>query len=271
MITIIEKRIQELEDRIPIFLAKIEEQQSKMEEIFSFPNDLAEVRTICQTLNGVLKEFMDTQNSGFGDVNSKISSFFSALSDLKSVIDNEVKSNLSTMSSQISGQSAAIGNQKALQSALENNHNDLVNALTSISERVALSENKIEKDSQVIGSVNDKLNNHIFDYSNSNVSIVSQIEDVKQLLKDAVFSINSSFNTQLAQVASQIKELPEIPVPKDYDAFIADIKNDIVSILSLVHTTATQGIDPKINDRIKQMELSISQIYMLMKKYETGI
>jgi chromosome segregation ATPase len=265
MITLIEKRIQDLESRIPTFLAKMEEQQSKMAEIFSFPNDLAEVRTICQSLNGVLKEFMDAQNSGLGDVNSKISTFFNALSELKAVIDNEVKSNLNNLSSQLNGQSAAISNQNSLQSALENNHNDLIKALASVSERVASSENKIEKGSQVIGSVYDKLNNLVVDHNNLKVSVEATIDQISQMMTDSYRLIQKNIDEKIDQVTSKIKEFPEIPVPKDYDAVISDIKSDIKAL-----QVPSDTMDPKVNDKIKSLEQAIAQIFSLLKKLEPG-
>ena len=265
MITLEEKRLQDLEARIPVFLAKIAEQQSKMAEIYSFPNDLAEVRTICETLNGVLKDFMDSQHVSWDSSNSRIFGFWKELNDLKASIDNEVKSNLANMSNQIAGLFGASDNQNALQLALENNHKDLIQSLAFVSERVASTENKIEKGSQVISSVYEKLNDQLVDHNNLKVSLEAQVSQVSQDLKQAIISLQEYVNNQVANVTSKIKDFPEIPVPKDYDEVIADIKSDIKAL-----QVPSIQIDPKVNEKIKSLEQAIAQIFTILKKLEPG-
>ena len=251
MITLLEKRIQDLEARIPIYLAKIEEQQKKMAEIYSFPNDLAEVKTLCNTLNKVLKEFMDSQKSGWDAANTRATDLWKAMSGMTSTVDGEVKQSISNTSSQIGGLTTAISDQKAKQSALENNHNDLKAATASISERVARAETNIEKANQGTSLVQNKLNSHIVDHNNMQVAFETKLNQLSEDFKGAFHSINANISAQITQVSSKIKDVPPASVPKSYDADIADIKKDIVSILSLVHSTASQGPDPKVNDKIK--------------------
>jgi chromosome segregation ATPase len=265
MITLTEKRLQDLEARIPTFLAKIEEQQAKMAEIYTFPDHLAELRWACKTWNEFVKDFINSQHAAWDTSNIRTDGFWKELKDLKSAIDNEVKANLASLSGQISALNSSQDNQKALQTTLDNNHHDLMISLFAISERVSYTENKIQKSAQDLGNTQDRLNQLAVDHNNLKVSLEAKVDDLRSILKDAVYSITSSMNSQITQVSNRIKEPPVIPVPKDYDADIEKIKAAI-EVLSV----PTIQTDPKVNDKIKSLEQAIAQIFTLLKKLEPG-
>jgi chromosome segregation ATPase len=265
MITLTEKRLQDLEARIPTFLAKIEEQQKKMAEIYSFPNDLAEVRLEHKSLYDVVKEFVELQKCAAIFQDTTISNTWKAITELKTIIENEVKANLASLSGQISALNSNQDNQKALQTTLDNNHHDLMISLFAISERVSYTENKIEKGNQNLGNTQDRLDKQINDHNNLTVSIENQLLQNSNDLKLAFNFIQKNIDQQITQVSNRIKEPPVIPVPKDYDADIEKIKAAI-EVLSF----PTIQTDPKVNDKIKSLEQAIAQIFTLLKKLEPG-
>jgi len=265
MITLTEKRLQDLEARIPTFLAKIEEQQKKMAEIYSFPNELAEVRLEHKSLYDVVKEFVELQKCAAIFQDTTISNTWKAITELKTIIENEVKANLASLSGQISALNSNQDNQKALQTTLDNNHHDLMISLFAISERVSYTENKIEKGNQNLGNTQDRLDKQINDHNNLTVSIENQLLQNSNDLKLAFNFIQKNIDQQITQVSNRIKEPPVIPVPKDYDADIEKIKAAI-EVLSF----PTIQTDPKVNDKIKSLEQAIAQIFTLLKKLEPG-
>jgi len=90
MITLIEKRLQDLEARIPTFLAKIEEQQKKMAEIYSFPNDLAQARLEHKSLYDFVEDFVELQRCSEISQDTITNNTWKAIIELKTIIDNEV-------------------------------------------------------------------------------------------------------------------------------------------------------------------------------------
>ena len=265
MITITEKRLQDLEARIPVFLAKIEEQQKKMADIYSFPNDLAEVRLEHKSLYDVVKEFVELQKCAAIFQDTTISNTWKAITELKTIIENEVKVNLASLSGQISALNSNQDNQKALQTTLDNNHHDLMISLFAISERVSYTENKIEKGNQNLGNTQDRLNQLAVDHNNLKVSLETRVDQLSQTMSDAYHLIQKNIDQQMTQVSNRIKEPPVIPVPKDYDQDIEKLKAaiEVLSVPSI-------QTDPKINDKIKSLEQAIAQIFTLLKKLEPG-
>ncbi len=102
----------------------------------------------------------------------------------------------------------------------------------------------------------------------------AQVNSLRGEIKDAASVIVSQFESKFtkhqAQVGSVLDKI-KIPEYKNYDSEIDAIKQDISTILSLVHSTAINQPDTsKVNEKMKVMEQSIAQIYSLLKKYDHG-
>jgi chromosome segregation ATPase len=194
-----------------------------------------------------------------------ISNTWKAITELKTIIENEVKVNLASLSGQISALNSNQDNQKALQTTLDNNHHDLMISLFAISERVSYTENKIEKGNQNLGNTQDRLNQLAVDHNNLKVSLETRVDQLSQTMSDAYHLIQKNIDQQMTQVSNRIKEPPVIPVPKDYDQDIEKLKAaiEVLSVPSI-------QTDPKINDKIKSLEQAIAQIFTLLKKLEPG-
>jgi len=99
----------------------------------------------------------------------------------------------------------------------------------------------------------------------------SQIENVKCSISDLDSKLTQKIGESVTGLASKMQDI-KMPEVKNYDSQIAEMKKDIITILGLVHSTASQNPDQtKLNEKIKTMENSIAQIYNLLKKYENGL
>lgn len=279
MITIIEKRIQELENRIPVFIAQIQQQQEKMKEIYDFPNDLTELRKICDRLTILLQDNQTRSLQSFADMTNKNNSHENKLQDLLKKID-AFNTSFENHAAEMKRQNAFIEEIallcKEVSSRNSMNENSLKSLLPSISSLQSDKDNistrlyNLQMQCESFKNFLSKISDLIALQDNNYISILDSQKKLKENI-DISIQNHSSEIAQLKNVIEVIsKKTNEKSSQVDYSSEISDLKKDISSVLTFLHSSSSNIPDQfKLNEKIKTMENSIAQIYSLMKKYET--
>lgn len=269
MITMTEKRLQELEGRIPVYEAKIAEQQAKLIEVYSYAKDLAELRLQFDELS---KKFQAHQ----------------------SVVSNEasaVQTRLLNHDKLHVEHAAKLGSaSRANEHILEAQGKIQKDILRLCDESIAL-QSKSNAHLEVIGNHQKQLDVHKSSLDNSTSVFSVYVPRIMSLEKNVdildktthemldiayanMDKMSKSIDVKLAQQSQEIsaklaaQKMPELPQPINYDAQIADLKQDLASVLAVVHSSVSSNPDQvKINEKVKILESNMAQILQMMKKY----
>lgn len=274
MITLTEKRLQELERKIPEFIAKIAEQQNKMIEIFNFPNDLDEMRKNCQVLSQNIKDylskFFDMQNASESkliDIQKTEKSHAETIVKLK-----EADQSMDVILKALAGEMPVV-HQNVLD--LSSRHDLTVKRIEKLEARAKEFSIEIESICQ-----NSKI--HVENLVKHSMQIKDQKEESDRIsvlmikMQDVITKMKTDFHQQThcftLEISKLCVELAQVKAiePKSYDSEIVEIKKDIISILSLMHPT-TQIPDQSQWEKVKSLENHVAQIYALLKKYEPKV
>lgn len=273
MITLEEKRLQELEGRIPVYEATIGELKKKLDEVNAFPKDIAEAKEKIKVFRSDLDHLYNTYNQKINELNGSCAQLKSIITSHESTMQAHqgLIDGLSDVANMLSGKSNECKAQaeKARVDILD--VKEKMNRLKDESEGHNRGLNQL---TQNINNVQTKANNAQLDAT----SALNKTVDHDLNLEKHVKSIQSLMDSRIQQgieIARLMVRLDSLPVQaqtqaKSYDTEIAEIRKDIAVILSAVHTTAIQVPDnSQVNEKIKTMETAIAQVYGLLKKYET--
>jgi DNA repair exonuclease SbcCD ATPase subunit len=277
MKTLFEKRLDELEARIPVYLVQINDQQKTMQKMFDFPNDLSSVRDMCESLTALLKSHIELSNTNVAKASSQISSSDKKLSsnvdDVASMKEkiqemsksisthnaslNELNRNLNSLKDSHSGTREKVDNQSKAYSTLAGDVKNMTGIISSGSDFQSASQVQSKTTMSALRTHDDK-------FEEINQKLITMASGFNRLLED-------SLKKASLELKAKMNERSEIVLPtvKNYDPEISDIKKDIAMILQVVHATASK--EPQsdaMNDKVKTLEKSIAQIYGLLKKYE---
>lgn len=280
MITLTEKRLQELEQRIPVFLAQISDQQKKMMEIYSFPNDLSEVRKQAQSNESFLKSSLEEMRQAFSELRGQITSTANTgsgtIQNVESLRRNHenLEAIIATHTKQISQLSERVLSLEEKFTLSERKWDVMSHRLDS------LESNAKGLQSEVLSireeTRNSKIDNvAVDDRIRQSDAKFSQIADdlrknLEEMDKKCQEKITEGIRCLEAQgEVNKVKILLEASKSGNYDEKFLELKKDMSSILSIVHSSSTNNSgQEKINEKIKIMEGSIAQVLALMKKYE---
>lgn len=275
MITLTEKRLQELEQRIPVLLADIAEKQKKMQEIYTFPNDLAEMRKVHENLSKLLKDHVERSMSGFDAFNQKSANLDQRMASLSKGIE-DIQIAIGNFKNAVDGHIAGMTDVRAKVHALIHTVAD-----TKSKDNLEASSLKhdalIEDLSKAVKSAHAKINGIGADSAYALNKLKNHADKI-DANSDELMRVFNILHGKIDQKDKDISDLREkisqvdqkaVQNPRDYDSQIGDIKKDLASILTVVHTTASASPDTsKLDAKIKVMENNLAQIYALLKKYE---
>ena len=270
MISLIEKRMIELESKIPILVVQVENHQKMIKENFSFSNDLAELKDLYLSLNSILKSNGDKFNDSFGNSNEKILDIYKKIEELFSSIANVI-SNVNGKTNQISNITKIVHDFSTLHDPIipkvdnlsiqSDSHKKSIESLKQDLDNLVRKSDSLQRDQSLLNGL---INSHGIKFNEIGQEIAKALETFENRLEKFSLEMNHKFKERM-------DEPKNIPIQKDYDPQISDMKKDIALILNLVQNSSSQGPDQeKLNAKIKLMENSIAQMYTLLKKYENG-
>lgn len=272
MITLNEKRLRELEQRIPIYEATIAELKKKLEQVYAFPIEITELKK----KNMSMAESMVNLVIEFGAYNQNNHVIFKTIADKLETHSNllkEFRSGLGNIDSIVGGHTAHIADIRRQYDAFQKRYEDILKDIrgliqTQVKQQndIKTSQNAYELLQSIVNINRNTLDNIPSSVENLAEKMSKNFGDHVQTMSDLGKDIQGIKNQIAYQVSNLSSKMPE---EKNYDAEIAEMKKDIGAILNLLHTTATAVPDQSpIDDKVKAMEKSIAQIFTLLKKYE---
>lgn len=270
MMTLTEKRLQELEHKVAVACAKMNEYDEKISEYKKYSEDLSKaiasyrelensIKLLRNELITTIKENLLKINKSYQDFNEfteKCQPYFNDFDSLKN--DYAVFTNTSKKY-----QSENTEKCRNIEDISNKNGISIVDIYKKISE---MSENQI-KYSALTQEFKDKI-------SAIETKIMSSQSQFQEVLTDNISKIDKRLNYIACETNEKINKIPKsYPEMTDQLNICSNEINGIKSDISIILSTLSQKITQKPNDdyhaeKIKSIESSISQIYTLLKKYE---
>ena len=271
MITLNEKRLQELERKHTIYEATIAELKKKLDEVNTFPKDIQEVKDKLKSHRSDLDSLHNTTNQKVNETTvatAKLQTNQQFLSEslrgLQSVVDS-FHGALATHAEKLIVVRSAIGD-------LTSQMTDVLVGHRVLHERLS----KNEGDFSVLGET---VKGSLMKANNAQIDATAALNKATQQDKtlaihadnaERILSENKRYADQ-SIVALEKRLHPKDPLPaKSYDAEIAEIRKDIDSIRALLNSAAAKVPDQsQITSKIKSLETAIAEIFTLLKQYST--
>lgn len=271
MITLTEKRLRELESRIPQYEAKIADLESKSDAHIALPKEIADVKAllndfITKTTAGATVVSDSVEKHGRDD-NAMAKTIALHTEQLRTHQDAIECSNVN-----INGHTSKIDSVKDQLGQYRTGLQDTRDRILSLSASFDECRQNMKQLNLAINTVQSKANSSQGD----STAALSKLEEHDRAFEKHEVILKTMSTNQLqtlnglSSLEARFDRLQNPAAPKSYDAEIAEIRKDIAAILVVVHSTASQAIPPpaKVDDKIKAMETAIAQIYGLLKKYE---
>jgi chromosome segregation ATPase len=273
------KRLKNLEDRIPVYEAKISDQSKKMQEIYGFPNDIAEVRNIVKSSSDISQNGFQSVNRQLSEINERLdklerdSIVGSAsiddqkrqLSQISSLVQAhydqtiEVVRKQSLLEQRISENEKNIAYSQNLSKNYTQNINDLQTALSKMKE----SYSQLREEVTNVSAVSQKFDYKLNDFGDS---MRKNLADSENRLQS---KINETFSTLETQIKFSMEKILEMTKTFNCDEKLMELKKDIDFLLGAVRgMTASNPDQEKFSSKMKMMETSIAQIFGLLKSHE---
>ena len=271
MITLTEKRLHELENRLPQYEAKILDLQKQLDAKTTNPKDIAELKDLLKYLTAKTTSATSVLN----DASEQHAKNYDALTKTLSAHTEHLRTHADAISCanvNINAHTSDIDKVRGQVGQLRSDHCDTRERILSLS---AASEGHLRGYNQCAQFANEA-KSKFTELQGKSAALQAKLDDHDNsfsLLSNNMQTMQSALSFRLDNILNEIMPLlkpKETVAPKSYDAEIAEIRKDIAAILSIVHSTASQAIPPapKVDDKIKAMETAIAQIYGLLKKYE---
>jgi chromosome segregation ATPase len=275
MITITEKRLQELEHRIPVYEATIAQLNLKLQAVNTFPEDIQSLKEICKQVVADMKG----HTSSVSLLRTELSN---TANNLKGQ-DELFSKSLTDIERQISSSNTNLDNMVSYFNEIKRQFADLLQSFAQVKsdiESLKKSDAKIESDSKNVASnlLAYTQNADLFKKAAVDTTAFSSSVAVKfDEQKDQIRYLKEATQTSLMDLQRLItsnvvdleRKIPKQTETKNYDLEIADLKKDMAVFLEAVHTTSKEVPNQsKVDAKVKTLEKSIAQIYELLKKYE---
>jgi hypothetical protein len=273
MITLTEKRIQELEHHISVMKSRVEDYDKKINEIPVDPS-----RKDIDSLKNEFVKFKTDFTSSIsrleGDVRCSLQNY-SMFQTTMTKHDNDLKDAsdaiLSLNKSRDSDQNTYVSMRSSLSGVEEKYSRDIIdikngmiepkNDIKALKRSVDMILEKIDS-IKVLQRESDGKN--ISETLNSSKDLSSKIQESERRSSNLVGDLERRLSL------SQLKDAAIHENANITKEAIRDIKTDIATILTSISQNATQKpVNDSYGDKMKTMENSIAQIYSLLKKYET--
>lgn len=276
MITLTEKRLQELEGRIPVYEATIYEHMKKLDEVNTFPKDVAlldknfealaedfknQINRLDKNLNvhfdalKLLEKSRDSQKVNLQDHQDLIDS----LNSIIDMVHNKVKGHISEVDNQHIVQKTLIEHSQSLDKKVSEHQNSL-NALIQRNNEAFSKANTAQIDSTAALNKTLEHDKSLQTTALNMQSIINSFAIASKGWSDRFVNLKDSCEKHIAD-SKQVKS---------YDNEIAEIRKDLSAIMVVAHSAASQSSDNnQLNDKIKILEKAIAEIYGLLKKHET--
>jgi chromosome segregation ATPase len=277
VITITEKRMQELESRIPILHAHIESQQEKMAKIDAFAHVIEQIQIDLHKLHDKMHQFLVQNKESNLSFSLTIQQFNKNLNeDHESIL--EIKKSIVNISNLATQNSTIQSNHKLLMNELNDNQNKeksrvsdmekvLMTRVSSLEDKMIAAQNAVQQAANSVEKQSAAWKEQVKLHDDLMKSVEKELKEHKQVSMDKLAQLSLDMNNQLKAAFEGVSKASEKSI--DYSDQIADIKKDLASVLSVVHVTATQSPDQeKANAKIKAMENNIAHVYELLKKCE---
>jgi hypothetical protein len=273
MITLTEKRLQELEHNISVMKAKVEEYDKKISDVFS-DSSLKDIENLKSELLKFKSDFISVISRLEGDVrcslqNSSIlqvsvKNHDDALKDAANTFYSLNKSRDSDKEFYLALKSSLSGIEEKYSRDIIDIKNGMIEPKNDIKVLKRLTDvilEKIDSLKVIQCEVDEKL-------SSESISIAKDLNSKIQANERKFFEVVAALEKKISD--TQEKDAAIIESVNIHKDVIKDIKNDIASILTTLSLGVTQkSANDSYGDKVKTMETSIAQIYSLLKKYET--
>lgn len=276
MITLTEKRLQELENKVTALQDASSQHKNSIDsiDVGASNHDLEDIRRKFHVLNDRFNDFMNSSNASMGysethhsltqkslqDHLDSIKDLYASLDSLTLTI-NRVARNMDDLKEEVRGLAALdlekSGDISALESLIKENSRRLDS----------------HKESSIITAAN-----AIDGLSYANLSLsqnkqnLKKIEDLEEQLKKSNCYHESNIDGIRKNVIDYLQSMKENTPesPKSYDDEISSLRKDVNSVLETSASIKNiSQYQDQMSAKMKVMERSLAQVYTLLKNYET--
>jgi len=275
MIDLTEKRLRELEARIPDYMIKIAEQQKRLDQVFTFPKELEEIRTLCQQLAQGLNNNANTVNTFRMNLEGRDSSLEETVEAQKTRITTlgenlaislkaikELKEEISSYKQVMDLQQQLLHSYSIELATMKKALNDQAGQLAQLSQIQVDSQNKVNSSEGKISKLVDVFGQHERRFDGLDKQVVSVQSDCAAYIGRVHLAI-------LDEVRKKLDGVKANDVPKDYSTDIQELKNDVASILKIILPINAQMTEQSgLAYRMKSLETLVNEVCSRLKKFE---
>lgn len=279
----IQERLLRLEKQVSAFVEIVQAQGKQIEDLLKNSSKNSDLVTSNNRIDVLTSEskifrqsfssFVEDQGNRIRLANQAISNILERISKIEISLENDARS--------IERHFASICEIQQKLGSLNSDHLSNKSNISDIDSRSLNLSKDIQQLKQVIANLNSSQQVSQVDIKNLaqaidkiNASFSSLMEEKVKMVMDAESRCNNKIKFLSAILTKSISDLKDSiaqTISKgSYDGQIAELKRDMATVLSVVHSTASNSPDSaKMEAKVKTLETSIAQIYELLKKYET--
>lgn len=271
MISPNEKRFREIENKIAIYQTLINEQKEKLSTPVTFPAEIAQLRNFLEALSNKVDDHFFQFNQLASTRDKTIVNDQHRFEFIDKAI-NEVNSVLDGLSRQIESLGKVSTEIRYYIENIDKENAVVKTKNLEINKRLS----EIESKQQFLSTFSNNLQGLIHDQKNK----ITILENKNESLQESFRSnkeIQNKFRIDFENTAASLKEnildltsrIDGLPVIQNNDEQFSAIKNDVAKLSEKIEKLSQENPEQeKINTKIKSLEISVAQIYQLLKKFE---